>query len=246
MEHNEPQTTNSKPYVSNLKAPETHSLRSSPIPNSSQGHLPSRKLHSRFPQGCSYLNLEFITKTSATAVANHCPADTDTCSLTCADWPANATISHNRGSIYSCHDGAVWFAEIVTSRASDPGIMLLLCFWFCDFDLEPETRCCCKLCSILFLISLCNCCALTCCNFEFICCFILFKLVFRNPLLHYGLSAAALFCNRNRTGRETLSDFGRKTPRDQAFERKPFSIFNIFEFCLTNSAFCFCTSMRAA
>jgi hypothetical protein len=24
--------------------------------------------------------------------------------------------------------------------------------------------------------------------------------VFRNPLLHYGLSEAALFCNRNRTG----------------------------------------------
>ncbi len=48
---------------------------------------------------------------------------------------------------------------------------------------------------LVFLIYLCNCYA----YFVFICCFIPFKFVFRNPSLHYGLSAAALFCSRNRT-----------------------------------------------
>jgi hypothetical protein len=69
------------------------------------------------------LIIEFVTKTSAIAVANDCPADTDTFSLTLADWLANAATSRNRGSIYSCYDGAVWCGEIVTSRASNQGIV---------------------------------------------------------------------------------------------------------------------------
>jgi hypothetical protein len=69
-EHRETQTTSSKPYASNLKAPDAHSLSSSPIPNSNQGHQPSRKLHTWIPQGFSYLNLQFLTKTSTGAVAN--------------------------------------------------------------------------------------------------------------------------------------------------------------------------------
>ena len=70
-------------------------------------------------------------------------------------------------------------------------------FLFCDFDFEAETSTCscCRLCSSSFFdLSL-----QLLCLFVFIRCFILFKCVFRNPSLHYGLSATALFCSKNRT-----------------------------------------------
>jgi hypothetical protein len=84
--------------------------------------------------------------------------------------------------------------QIQSKFSENQGILLLSCFWLCDFGLETETCCAvaadCVPSSVL--VYLCNCYALTFCNLVFIRCFMLFKFVFRNPSLRSSAVETAL------------------------------------------------------